>query len=301
MIGRFFSRTGLTKLVGDQGNPLTNIQVFKGIVSYWIAYFPIGKPYFSKIVIEGISEYGINLKLLVPFFVLVLGFIFTLYYLAWKSQDQKRMVYIYGLLFLIPISYIFLLKQFSYVHNFSAFPIGLPIVFSIMIVPVLLVTKIPQNFSIFFVVIIGFIILTSRTQFMKFKDVRVGSNINQDLGVLVAQNIKFDDLPITNPRPLSVVPLLQNSLVVQPLPPQALWHTNRYIYDVSQLKQLIEQGKLNLVHVKNMNPVFLAYKEEKIDNDVSSICQGKWIELEQKVDNRRVVACKTNELSRLYL
>lgn len=305
---RFLQRSGLVELADERGHPLTNLEVFKKIVSHWIGFTPIFKTYFTKIMEEASSKNDINFTFLIFLTSLSLSLIAALYYLLLKSEDYKKIFYIYILLFFIPITYIFFLKQLSYVHKFSGFPMALPISFTLLILPILLIGKVINKRTFLIFVMIGFVIFSNRSLLLN-KSLFISSEpaqteINRDLGTLVNQNLKFNDLPITQSRPLSVSPLLEKGLLVQPLPPQGLWYTGRYIYDVPTLKKLIKESKLNLANVKKMNPVFLAYKKnkEEIDSNISFICENKWIEFETKLaTNSQVIACKAPELRHLYL
>jgi hypothetical protein len=185
---------------------------------------------------------------------------------------------------------------------------ALPISFSLLILPLLLIGNFFINRTFFTFVMIGLVLVSNRSVLLN-KSLFINSEprqgeINQDIGTLINQNFNFNDLPITQTRPLSVSPLVQKGLLVQPLPPQALWYTGRYIYDIPTLRKLIQENKLNLVNIKKMNPVFLAYKKNKaeIDTNVSLLCQDQWIDLEPKLTtNRQVIAFKVPELRQLYL
>jgi hypothetical protein len=182
---------------------------------------------------------------------------------------------------------------------------ALPISFTLLILPILLIGIVFTNRAFFTFIMISLILFSNRSVLINKNNFKsIARDINQDLGILVYQNIEFDELPITETRPLSVLPLLDKGLNVQPLPPQALWYTGRYIYDIPTLRKLIQENKLNLVNIKKMNPVFLVYQEnkEKVDTNVSLLCQDQWIDLEPKLTtDRQVIACKVPELRHLYL
>ncbi len=285
----FLSRSGTV----HKGNILTPILLLRRIVKHWIVYYP---PALQRITKP--NNYHLIAVLVAA--LLILG---ILYYFDRKREDRPLSVYVYVLVFLVPFLQLYLLKQHSYAHNFSAFKMGLPISFSLLILPAVLLILIlkktlsNRNFqflhgnvyiSIFIVSLGLMMIFTSSSGVTKFA--RVGRNINQDKGFLVARNIAFDDLPITN----------DESLVVDRTPPQPLWYTKRFIYSPSQLKNLLSQGKLNVENLKKMKPVFFAFRDEPINTNVSSICEGKWIDLVEKVDEREVIACRASELDRLF-
>ena len=292
-----------------KGDELTLILLLRTIVEHWIAYYPprlqqITKPdnyHYYPPRLQQITKPDIyHLIAVLVAALLILG---ILYYFDRKSEDRPLSVYVYALVFLVPLLQLYLLKQHSYIHDFSAFKMGLPISFSLLVLPAVLLSLILKNtwsyrnvqflhgnvYILIFIVLLGLMmIFSSRTGVTKFAG--VGGNINQDKGFLVARNIAFDDLPITN----------DESLVVDPSPPQPLWYTNRFIYSPSQLKNLLSQGKLNVENLKKMKPIFLAFRDEPINTNVSELCEGKWIDLVEKVDGREVIACRSSELHPLF-
>ncbi|MEM7594724.1 MAG: hypothetical protein AAF383_25045 [Cyanobacteria bacterium P01_A01_bin.83] len=288
----FLKRTGIT-MGDDLGNALTPMVLLRGIVRYWTAYYP---PRLQQIIKP--SNYHLIAVLVAA--LLILG---TLYYFFRTSEDRPLCVYVYVLVFLVPLLQLYLLKQHSYIHGFSAFKMGLPISFSLLILPAVLLILIwkktlsNRNFQFLygnvyisiFIVSLGLImIFSSRSGVTKLAG--VAGNISQDKGFLVARNIAFDDLPITN----------HEALVVAPFPPPPLWYTNRFIYSPSQLKNLLSQGKINVENLKKMKPVFLAFQDEPINTNVSKLCEGEWIDLSEKVDGREVISCRSSELHRLF-
>ena len=286
----FLSRSGKV----HKDNTLTLISLFRKIAGHWIAYYPPRLQQLTKP-----DNYHLIAVLVAA--LLILGIIYSFYR---KSEDKLLSAYVYVLVFLVPLLQLYLLKQHSYLHDFSAFKMGLSISFSLLILPavllILILKKILGNtnfqflyrnvcVSIFIVSLGLMMIFSSSDRVIKFAG--VDGKINQDKGYLVARNITFDDLPITNDKSLVVGMLF---------PPQPVWYTNRYIYSPSQLKNLLSQGKLNVENLKKMKPVFLAFRDEPINTNVSSLCEGKWIDLLEKVGDREVIACRASELHRLF-
>lgn len=294
----FLLRSGAT-MVNDYGEPLTNFQILRRIVWHWIPYFP-------QIVRQPVGNYGTKAVLVTVILLIfiILGF---LYYLFRTSQDRRLSVYVYVLVFLVPLLQLYLLKQHSFTHNFSAFKMGLAISCSLLVLPALLLTWTFKNtfgkkifnyhqaniyISIFFVALGLVIILSTLSNSGIAKFAGSGINKNQDLGFIVAKNIADDDLPIAN----------QDSLFlnIAPFHPLRLWYTKRFIYSPASLINFRSQGKLNLQNLKRMKPIFLAFRDKPLNATVSSLCQGKWIDLVEKVDDREVIACRAPKLNRLF-
>ncbi len=295
----FLVRSGAT-MVSDDGDPLTNFQILRRILWHWIPYFP-------QIVRQPVGTYGTKVVLVTVLLIIFISLGF-LYYLFRTSQDRRLSIYVYVLVFLVPLLQLYILKQHSFTHNFSAFKMGLAISCSLLVLPVLLLTWTFKNTfaksivnyhqsntytSIFFVALGLVIIFSTISTSGITKFAGSGINKNQDLGFLVTRNIAADDLPIANQDPLF--------LDMDPFPhPLRLWYTKRFIYSPDSFKNLRSQGKLNLKNIKRMKPIFLAFRDEPLNANVSSLCQGKWIDLGEKVDAREVIACRTPELNRLF-
>lgn len=289
----FFSRT--IAMSTDTGVSLTLLTMLRGIAMHWSSYFPR--------IIQPLLE---NADSLLPFVALIIGFtlfLFCLYYLYKKSRYSRFVVYAYILVFLVPLIQLFILKQHSFIHYFSAFKMGLPITFSLLVLPMVTLSQIFQSarsntsfssrsintiLSVFVAVLGIVIVISSVGELKKFASVGGASTDRaQDIGFLLSRNVAPTELPITG------VP----NLVVSSYPPQVIWYGKRYLYSYEQLKEL--RLRANSQHLKSMKPVFLTYKDTSSTAGFSLICQGKWTDLAEKVESREIVACRAVELNRL--
>jgi hypothetical protein len=132
------------------------------------------------------------------------------------------------------------------------------------------------------------IILSSRDRLIEFA--WQGSNYYQELGAIVRENVADKDLPISE------------ELGVGSFPPQPLWYTNRFIYRLDQLPGLKKNVSPEIL--KNMTPVFLAYADSltgsPTNSKVNALSQRQCKVLEQKLSDREVVMCRSEDLRRLF-
>lgn len=323
ILGTFFLRAIATSK--EIGVSVTPLNMLRGIVMHWCPYFPdMIQPLLVRLVYTEsvLSSAGNQVLILDPvlfktideskqfsfinafviFVVIFTLFLFSLYYIFKQSRYKAFVLYVYTLLFLAPLIQLFLLKQHSFIHSFSAFKMSLPITFSLLVLPILTLSYCQKNLlsnSIFnisstntmlsvFVTVLGVIIVTNSVGEVKeFAAIVDRPDVAQEIGFLLSKNVASMELPITD------VP----NLVVGAYPPNPIWYGNRYIYDYQQVKGL--HLRANSHNLKSMNPVFLTYKDTLLNSSVSSICQGKWIDLTEKVESREIVACKDAELRRL--
>jgi len=313
----FFYRSGVMVLVDYNNLPLKSIFLFRHIVSHWIPYFPqILQQPLRQVVERPLKNIDSQLLIsLIVFVLLSLIFLSLLYFFYKKVEDKKLAVYAFVLVFLVPLIQIYLLKQHSFVHIFSAFKMGFPITLSLLLLPATIsisffANKFRQSFTkpsfdgllTLFALALGLIIIiSSKSGIINFAS--VPNNLNQELGSIVSRNFASDDLLIADPKQSSLVQELPESLVVGPIPPlppfppTQLWYTKRFIYYSNQLKDL--HLRVNAQNLKSMKPVFLAYKDLSSKASVSSICQGQWLDLAGKIEGREVVACRSPKLRHL--
>jgi hypothetical protein len=284
----------------DGGKQLSSEDMVRGILAHWTSYLPQRiEPIFADIIDKS-KNFNVMDVFLVA--IAIISLLLALYYLYKKSQDKQIVIYTYVLIFFAPLSQIYLLRQHSYVHDFSAFKIGLPVAFSLIVLPIITLNHLlstPSDsldsgyrqtniaFSAFVVSLGLAIIFSSGDRLIGFA--KQTGNYNQELGVLIQKNVAQTDLPISE------------ELWVGPNPPQPLWYTNRFIYVIDQLKDL--KTKTDPEILKTMTPVFLAYAdsppESPAKSRVNAFCQNQWEPLAQKLSDREVVICRSEELRRL--
>jgi len=317
VLDTFFYRSGVMVLVDYNNLPLKTNFLFRHILSHWIPYFPqiLQQPLYE--VVERPLK-TIDTKLLISLIVFVLLsllFLTLLYLSSKKIEDKKIAIYVFFLVFLVPLIQIYFLKQHSFVHNFSAFKMGFPLAISLLVLPATILIELVENnfrrvfsapsvdgsLSLFALALGLIIVISSRSGIISFAGLT--DNLNQELGFIVSINFAADDLLIADPKPNLLVQELPESLVVGPIPPlppfppTQLWYTKRFIYYSNQLKDL--HLRVNAQNLKSMKPVFLAYKELSSKASVNPICEGQWLDLAGKVGGREVVACKSPKLRQL--
>jgi len=303
----FLKRTGSTML-DDRGNEISSqISFIKGIVSHWSFYYP--KTLQDWVYKPSFVNHAIVLFLAILFISL------SLYFFYRRNHIKRLVLYIYALVYLVPLLQLYILKQHSLIHDFSAFKMALPIAFSIFVLPPLLLGEITDsllknlsgsktsNWRTFFlcslITVLGStFIINSNYQFKAFAD--AGSSYYLDLGNIVNKEISTDKITIAN-HDLLAVDLKEDNLGSFPAPPQIYWYANRYIYKPEQLKRLINQSKVNIEVVTNMEPVFLAYEDQEISLEINEICSDKWIHLPGRIEGKKLIICEESELKSLYL
>lgn len=273
-------------------------EAFSAIWYYTTFYFPAGL--FNLV---GGSAFVLLLILsILAFFVLFFR------YVPFKVRALIPLIPV----LLSPAAYIFLLREYAYVHEFAVLKLALPLVFLSVFSPLLIVANLgndiktrkragkSKHFYIAFILLVStvfYIYFYVQPKFMELA--REGSDFNQELGALVENNISEMDLP------------LSDSISVGIHPPQQQFYTRRFIYTLEDLThlpehqydittgQLIEwayQGKANLEQLKEMRPVYIEYSDQLNESEVNSICKGHWQEIEETLQSRKLSVCKVDAL-----
>lgn len=308
LLETFFLRS--INIIDDDNNRQLNLlDIIRRIITYWIDYFPqFLRPILLKVITSNPLRHLFDIKYLAAIFIvflLILLLASLLYYAYKQSTDKKLTFYIYILVYFVPLLQISLLKQHSYIHEFSALKMALPIVFSLLLLPMLVLFEVLENklyginfrSSKYFFYILCFalilslaIIISSRNEFIKF--VGVSNKKYQDIGFIAARNVTQKDLLIADPNKVNE----DDSLVFGSFPPEPVWYTDRFIHSSEKLKDL--RLKLNIQDLKKMKLVFLAYKNLSSASSVNFICKDQWQDV-GKVAKRDVVICKAEGLRHL--
>ncbi len=237
-----------------------------------------------------------------PLLCLVL-IIVNLILIHMMSTRKSSFIYIGILFFLIPVVQIISLSQHSFIHNFSAFKLGLPLIFVTHVLPLVLLTyawtqpsRLLKSCSVIVLLLTIFTTVTSlsnsRTNFMEFTDFDgTGTTFHQDIGSIVSTYVGSQDLP------------LSTNLARKSIPPMTLWYTNRFIYDLEQLKSL--QNLVGSQKLKQMQPVYFDFRvpqhwEDRPDQRIGSICRSQWIlPSDPTIVDRPVIVCRSPRLKTL--
>lgn len=297
VITTFFQRSG--GWVDAQNKPLALDSMLRGIARHWIPYFP--RRMWPLLDDWADTSKTINSTDLFVIVLAVIVFLASLYLLYRRSEQKRLTAYIYVLIFWVPLIQLYILKNHSYIHNFSALKMGLSIAFSLIVLPAVTLSHILTDYAattkfrtrqanisilVFTMALALAIIGSSGIAVIAFAD--IGSNQSKELGTLV-KDIPRDDLIITSDA----------ELFVAPFPPQPMWYANRHIYKYSPIL-FTSLFYLKSQNITKMKPVFLAFKDTASKSIGNSACQGQWSDLAKKVNGREVVICKTSELRRLF-
>ncbi|MBW4509792.1 MAG: hypothetical protein KME64_25245 [Scytonematopsis contorta HA4267-MV1] len=318
--GRSGSRDDLT------GEELSLFTMLFRIVNHWIPYFP-------KLIQSRLQIIDLDFKILTSInfidltivLILILLWILMLHDVWSKSIYKNNVIYTYLLLFLIPFLQLILLKQHSMVHTFSAFKMALPITFSVLILPLIVLVNFIKSKTKFFnryltlgILVIGLSVVYSCTVIEVTKFAGNTNFLNQELGVIISKNIAANELPIADPKPdfsISPAQFLPQSLIVNIVPPELVWYTDRLVYPANELRFRnisVEEDKriynkkhvflalkrVNSQNIRRMQPVFIGYKNESTKSSVKTVCQEKW-ENAGTIAGREVVICRVPQLRQL--
>jgi hypothetical protein len=269
---RFFFRTGAVYSDLNPNIPLSAREVFHTITSYWDNCFPFGILYRH--------EFNISVILLALAMIACIP-------LVVKAKDRIFAVSVLFLIYMVPAGYILILKEWSYVHDYSALLMSFPIVLSWAILPVLLAhSRKIMNYAVIFVALLV-LITASQSKSLSVQFAGKGSNIYQEMGDIVARNAGQDNIMIIlpmHPVPKEVVALSrkQQNWTFLPLSPQSLWYTDRYIYNIYPLRTLILSGMLDLDTVRQMDTVFVAFNpNEQLDERTAGPLKKRGLEVKE--------------------
>jgi hypothetical protein len=238
------------------------------------------------------------------------------FYLARQLRRSEPMGAIGAivLLYIAPLLQITLLLSHAFIHDFASLKIGLPIIFSLFVVPLLVFEswlskrqeqRTLQRFfpeAVLAAVLLTLIVVTSNSVTL-FAMEPTGTQ-NVEIGELIRQNISDLELPIADPNGEKYLMYPSQSLTIGPSPPIALWYAGRFVYSTREterlvwsVKDLLQKG--NVPHLRKMRPVFLAFADQAHHSSASKLCEGHWQRARQSVAGRSVVFCRELSLKRL--
>lgn len=299
---RFSARTGEV-IVKEEAVSLKKI--YLRIWEYIVHYLPLN-----------ISE----VRTFSGLIIIVLISIVLCYFVAKISDKKIDFIAAIGLITLTPIAYVVLLKNYSYIHNFSVLKISLPLIVLTVVLPLVILN---YNFNylsnifarpefmylaFIFLLTFSFIFIFQSTypEFLKFAGKTDKSA--QDFGIIIVNNIAKNELPISENLSVNIDfrPYRQfytKRLVYKP--------NQRYITEPSQherfpitFKKLMEwgqKGQANLNNILSMKPVYLEYTDRVNSSPFNEICKGYWNPLEEKVQERGVSICRSPLLKEVFL
>jgi hypothetical protein len=226
-----------------------------------------------------------------------IGLLILLGWLLWHCQRKLSLLAIFILIFIAPLTQIAVLRQHSTIHDFSAFKLALPTVFTIWIVIplsiLILLEYLPKIFSYLAWLGLGLLLTLSiyantnnTKEFMEF----AGSGLSypSEIGVIIQKYIANDDLPLSD----------SNGISVRSIPPQPTWYANRFIYGSAEIFDL--SRRVNMPNLKNLNPVFLRFEDETPSQHIQSLCQNSWETIPENIGDRKVSLCRNKKLKELY-
>jgi Na+-transporting methylmalonyl-CoA/oxaloacetate decarboxylase gamma subunit len=226
-----------------------------------------------------------------------IGLLILLSWLLWHCQRKLSLLAIFILIFIAPLTQIAILRQHSTIHDFSAFKLALPTVFTIWIVIpmsiLILLEYLPRIFSYLAWLGLGILVTLSiyantnnTEEFIEFAG--SGSSYPSEIGVIIQKYIANDDLPISD----------SNGISVRSIPPQPTWYANRFIYGSAEIFDF--SRRVNMPNLKNLNPVFMIFANEPVGQPIQSLCQDSWETIPETIGGRKVSLCRNKKLKELY-
>ena len=253
------------------------------ISSYWGYYLPkFLKPFWDdgRLSIASMS----------------MGLMILLIWLLWQCRRKLSLLAILILIFVAPLMQIAVLRQHSTIHDFSAFKLALPTVFTIWIVIplfiLILLEYLPRMLSflawLVLVVLISLSIYSNTDNVKEFMEF-AGSGLSypSEIGVIIQKYIGDNDLPLSD----------SDGISARSIPPQPTWYTNRFIYGSPEIFDL--SRRLNMPNLKNLNPVLMRFENEAVGQPVQSLCQDSWETIPETLSNKRVSLCRSKRLKEL--
>ena len=272
---RFVERLGLSDFAESAKVPFSYSYAFGKIVSYWDNYLPLGTTY--------------RHELFIGIMVLLFGMI-GFFLVAARSRDRIYTILLFCLIYLMPVCYVFLLKEWAYMHDFSGQTISFPLILSWAILPVLLLSR--WKFTDQAIIILALLVLAVATQSrsLSVNFAEKGSDIYEALGKIVTRNAGMNDIVIIPPQHAITEANLGSSHNIADITillnsPLMLWYSDRYIYRIEILRKLLLNGTLARDKIMKMDRVFIAFNpNEKLDEKLSEILRKKGLEEEVTFD-----------------
>ncbi|MGA7938132.1 MAG: hypothetical protein WCA35_31575 [Kovacikia sp.] len=294
IINTFTQRTRETP--DDTNVTLSYLEIYSYIINHWKGYLPV----LARAAILGLQK-----VFQIPGSATILLFVFAPV-LSWlctsKSARNLNKFAALSLLYLAPCIQLLLLKQHSYQHGFSAFKMALPISFSTYVLPVVFVIYVASRLDSIsgFVREVTLVLLLSAyflpfalkipsKDYLGFSD--KSKTLYRDLGMFVNGELPSKAIIFSNSLKTSIEYVGQKG-------DASLWYTNRYVYSPKDFAS--EKPKLQKNRVDGAEFLFIDYEdavwENKIDPNITKICEGKWFKYDTLIEGRRIVGCNTEEL-----
>lgn len=273
-----------TSTQADTGKALGFLDLLTGIYSHWLPYIPGAK------------------KLKFIFLPLVL--VCSIFLYSGLPQPVRKTIGLFiTTITVVPLVQLFLLKQHSYTHAFSAFKMAFPISFFLYLIPLMsmtiLASRTTSSFSAntfnFAVVAISSVLLVSVVSYSSYKllDFAGPSGTrNQQLEKMIASNFSTNHL------------LFSTNLSVSAFPPEPFWYTHRFVYAPDGKKFQDLKPKLNQSVLERMEVTYFDFKsprtgEKPIAESISRVCRNQWSNSPYRIEDREVIFCQGEALTRL--
>ena len=278
LISKFIWRAGFGSAVFEPWlSRDTPAVMFSKILSYWDNLLPFGMYYRHEFYFSAAF--------------LALSVIVSLT-LAAKAKDKMSAFSIILLIYAVPVSYLFLLKEWSSFHDFSALIMSLPVIFSWAVLPVLLARSFrAANYALLMVALLV-IITASQSKCLSVQFADKGSNIYQLLGGGIAKNARDNDIMIVLPPHLlpkgnqDLSYKTPNRTFILYFPP-FLWYADRYVYRIATLHTLVSSRIFKSSKINKLNIVFVAFNpNERLDEKLSDKVRKKGGEIKEKLDGQ---------------
>ena len=204
-------------------------------------------------LIGDIAEYLYGLVFLIPISL-------TGLYLVRKINWNSKLLASLFLLCVAPLIHNLILANHSYIHNFTAFKFSVGIFFVFLVTPCLAISMyLPKTKYYFFA--FGFIgllasgIFFSSHRILSFSQYStISTNFSEQLGNLIREELAQDQVPFSR------------TLYIPAFPPNGLWYANRRVYDLKFAKDIIQMFDLE------SRPVEYIFLDRDSPEAITEVC-----------------------------
>jgi hypothetical protein len=274
---------------------LSPLELYSYIFDHWKGYLP---------KVCRVALFGLQKVFFIPGVATILLFVFAPV-LAWlftsRSARNLNNFASLSLLYFAPFIQLLLLKQHSYQHGFSAFKMALPISFSTSVLPVAYVIYVAGRLDWISRSIRGATVIVLLSAYflpfiLKFpsKDYLIFSDnsesLYKDIGAFVHREL---------PSKAIIFSHNLETIMEKAMPsPHLLWYSDRFVYSPESFAAI--KPKLQKSRVDGTEFVFIDYedavRQNKIEPNITKVCEGKWFTYATLIKGRRIVGCKAPEL-----
>ena len=277
---RFHARTGTIYFNASAKVPLSFAAVFNKINSHWDNFLPFGTLYRHEFYI--CADF--------------LLFAAVMYYLlAARTKNKTYVASVFCLIYILPLCYIFILKNWAYDHDFSGQIMSFPIAFSWSVLPFLLLHRWKFSGQTLVAMAVLVFAISTQSKNLSVNFAEKGSDLYMAIGKIIARDVGKNDLLVILPwHPLTGtegVNLKKPSsfFVFIPLSPLTLWYSDRYVYKEYILYMLLSKKMLSYDRLKNIPLALIGFNlNEKPDERINLVIEKNMIEINEKLEGKPI-------------